>query len=185
MTRSTAGFWVILALCFAGAHARADGLRGIEVGEACSKAAIVEPGLGSNVVGAGEGASFLHFSGNHSGQSADIVYVCDGGQLSEQVITIGMDTRDHAFRLAEEIRLAAVKEFGAPVHDGLGLNYAQKLWYTLWGVSGDVMLQSSIWNIDSREIFLWVTPGANNHWDVRYSQYSPARMIVNEYIGVN
>lgn len=185
MVRSSARFCSAVALCGVAALGHADGLRGIEVGESCHKAAVIEPGLGSNLVGTGAGASFLHFTGRYSGEQADIIYICDGGQLAEQVITIGTANREHAFRLADEIRLATVKELGAPAHDGLGLNYLQKLWYSLWGVSGDVMLQSSIWNVDNRETFLWVTPGSNNRWDVRYSQSAPATMIVNEYVGVN
>lgn len=173
-----------MSLGWCGAPALADGLRGVAPGASCATAAVIEPALGSTLTGVGESGAFWRYSGRYSGRDADIVYFCDGQQLVEQIITIDADDRAHAFRLAAEIRQAAIEKFGSPAHDGLGLNAAQKLWYSFWGVAGDVMLQSTIWNVDHSEVFLWVARGANDHWGVRYSQSAPATLIVNDYAGL-
>src|SRR3990170_8002348 len=99
MIRWLAAFCAVVSPGLSGAPAYADGVRGIHIGESCGKAAVIEPALGSSLIETGEAVSFMHFSGSYSGQAADIVYLCDDDRLVEQVITIGADNRDHAFRL--------------------------------------------------------------------------------------
>lgn len=176
--------YVTTLLVLGNNSAAAEGVRGMQLGEPCDKAAVIEPALGSRVVEISNGASFMHFAGEYSGEAADIVYLCEQNRLTEQVITIGADNREHAYRLADAIRATALKEFGAPAHDGLALNYAQKLWYSWWGVDGDVMLQSTIWNVDTHEVFLWVTRDAGDTWGVRYSQSAPSTLIADNYAGI-
>lgn len=173
------------ALMLSAAASHAAGLRGVELGDPCGMASDIEFRLGSSLVRSDGSVPLLHYHGTYSGKDADIVYICDNHILADQVIMIRTSDRDAAFQTAGEIKESVIKEFGAPSYDGLGLNYAEKLWRSLWGVSGDVMLQSAIWQVQGREVFLWVRNDEKDGWEIRLSQSSHIDMIADAYRGIN
>jgi hypothetical protein len=137
-------------------------IRGVQLGIPCDAVTKAEMKLGS-AVHPSHTTQFLTFDGTESGHKAFMLYTCQSGEVTKQIITIDLADKDQAFALARDLEKEFQSEFGEPKLDLISRTFSaffRRLWLRFEMRSalpdGDPIPYSAMWDMDEVGVFLTI-----------------------------
>jgi len=162
----------LLSLLAMEAACAAQRFSDIRPGMSCSRIPEIEMGLGSSESVVDETTGISQYRGTQGGIIATIVYHCDKGLLVEQKLIVTSQTRDEAYRFADEQKIELTRHLGDPIHDGLTLGAWRRMFYGFLGADLDYLTTVVVWGREPKDVMLMIKEAGADLWEVTISQGS-------------